>query len=167
MDCLIGFCQRAQGKKNPYVIMPFGPFGARPDRLGSAGKRPRVDPMPRPGCRSTLLACLDRPAATEPLPSAALDPGRGQRAPLTSCRHAGDEGSGGRAAWTVRVGGAARRAGAGSVGGMAGVAGLRGEGSLGGARGAHAHLRMAKRGPRQRCSVMEAPERTCTIEQPG
>ena len=39
------------------------------------------------------------------------------------------------------------------------------EGSLGGARGARAHLRMAKGRPRQRCSVMEAPERTCTIEQ--
>ena len=93
-----------------------------------------MGPWPRPGCRSTPLACLDRAAAATPPPSAALDRGRGQRAPLSSCRHAGDQGRCGRAAWTVRVGGAGRRTGAGSVGGMAGVAGLRGGLSRGRAR---------------------------------
>ena len=138
MDCLIGFRQGARGKKNPYVIMPFGCLSGPGPTASEAPLALARGPLATPWVPEHPPGLPGPCRRQEPPPSAALDPGRGQRAPLSSCRHAGDQGWCGRAAWTVRVGGAGRRMGAGPVGGMAGVAGLRGGLSRGRARRAFA-----------------------------
>ena len=116
-----------RSKKNPHCSQPFGQlFGGRPDRLGSAASHPQRAPLathrapehapgPRGPCRRHRAASARRPR-----------PWSRSKGNFEHLRTHGRHRVGWpRGVYTVRVGGAGRRAGAGSVCGVAGVAGVR------------------------------------------
>ena len=116
-----------RSKKNHHCSQPFGQlFGGRPDRLGSAASHPQRAPLathrapehapgPRGPCRRHRAASARRPR-----------PWSRSKGNFEHLRTHGRHRVGWpRGVYTVRVGGAGRRAGAGSVCGVAGVAGVR------------------------------------------
>ena len=166
MDCLIGFCHRARGKKNPYVIMPFGCLSGPGPTASEAplalARGPLATPWVPEHAPGLPGPCRRRDAAAERRPRPwARSKGTFELLPTRGRP---------RVVWSRGVDGACGRRWAANgcgVGGWDGWGGWATRRALSGARAARMCAPKDGQGrPEQRCSVMEAPTITRAIERP-